>query len=205
MPTENPTKEEIVNKALGLLNGNYITTFDDTSIEAGLADGQYNTLRDAVLEEADWTFATESTTLVADVDQPPIPANWSTKFTIPSHYLRVMTFNGNKPGKEWVKEKNFIYTNYAAGELRGIIRVTDTFFYSRMFIEAFVMRLAWTWCMALTQNKKLHEEYKDDYIFKIETAANTEGQQGTPENTGKGRLNEARLRDGGHNTMGPTV
>ena len=194
----------IVNQALGLLSGNRITSFGDNSKEAQLATDSYDDLRDAVLEEADWSFALDFLNIAAD---PVAPNNkyWSAKYQIPSDALRVVSVNGNDVSKPWKREGEFILTNYGICEAQVVTQITNPNSFSKMFVQGLVYRLAWAWAIPVTKSSKIRDQYKQDYKDLIIEATTVDGMQGTPESTGQGRLVETRIRHSGRRVAGPTV
>lgn len=201
----------IVNQALGLLSANRIVDFgtgvDSDSKEQRLAYDFYDDLRDAVLEEADWSFAIVNLDIAADV-AAPIDKNWSAKYQIPNETLRVISVNGKTSksrAKSWVKEGDFIFTNYGTCAAKVLSQVTNPNFFSKMFVQALVYRIGWAWAIPITKSSKVRDQYKKDYIDLVTEATNVDGMQGTPESTGQGRLVGARYQDGSSSFLGPYV
>ena len=195
-------KVSIVNQAIGLLNGNRIVASTDGTTEANLASDSYEELRDAVLEEADWSFAIIRLQIAKDATAPLF--DWTGRYLIPDETLRVLSVNGNKTGRAWVREGQYILTNFGVCEARVLSKVTNPNYFSKMFLQALVYRIAWTWAIPLTKSTKIREQYKADYIDLITEATTVDGMQGTPEKTGQGRLVEARYEYPG-NIAGPFV
>ena len=188
---------EIVNQAFGLLNANEIVAFTDVSQEGKLATKFYASLRDAVLEEADWTFAINNLDIAADVT-PPVDKNWSTRYLIPNETLRVISVNGKtskQRNKAWVREGQYIFTNYGVCAAKLVSSITNPNYFSPMFVQALVYRFAWAWAMPITKSVKMRDGYKADYIDLVTEATTLDGMQGTPESTGQGRLVDARYSD----------
>jgi hypothetical protein len=195
----------IVNQALGLLNANRIVAFTDTSKEGELATDFYATLRDAVLEEADWSFAINNLDITAD-GTPPVDKTWSTRYLIPTEVIRVISVNGKSTksqGKAWVREGQYIYTNYGICAAKLISSITNPNFFSAMFVQALVNRIAWSWAMPITKSKKLSDTFEHNYIESVNNAATMDGMQGSPESTGRGRLVDTRYHD--RSAAGPFV
>jgi hypothetical protein len=198
-----PTQVSIVNQALGLLNANRITAFGINTREEQLATDSYDDLRDAVLEEADWTFA-QSTLVIAPDAAPPVSTNWTAKYLIPNDVLRVLTVNGNRAGRPWKREGQYILTNYGTCEAVVINQINNANLFSPMFVQALVYRIAWAWAIPITKSTKIRDQYKVDYVDLISEATTVDGMQGTPEKTGQGRLVDIRQAIG-TNIAGPTV
>lgn len=196
----------IVNQALGLLNANRIVAFGTELDEEQLATDFYDELRDAVLEEADWSFAIVNHNIAAAVT-PPIDVSWSAKYLIPDETLRVISVNGKtrKNARSWVREGQHIFTNYGSCAAKVISKVTNPNYFSKMFVQALVFRIAWAWAIPLTKSAKIRDQYKKDYIDLVTEATTVDGMQGSPESTGQGRLVGARYGDGNSGYAGPYV
>ena len=121
------TDVSIFNQAMGLLRANKVTSFSDGTKEAQLATDHYNDLRDAVLEEADWTFAKRRYNIAADATAPAW--GWSTRYLIPDEVIRVIRVNGNSVGKKWEREGQYVLTDYGTCEMEAIERITNPNFY----------------------------------------------------------------------------
>jgi len=79
---------EICNLALSWLGGDLIISLTDDSTEAKLCNAVYAPLRDAVLEEREWTFATRRIQPPALVAGPLY--GYDKAFQIPIEVIRVL-------------------------------------------------------------------------------------------------------------------
>ncbi len=78
----------ICNLALGWLGANLITSLDDDNREAQLCKTNYPDIRDAVLEEREWTFAVRRIQL-APLVLPPV-YGYAHQFLLPPDVLRIL-------------------------------------------------------------------------------------------------------------------
>ena len=83
----------ICNQALSLVGAKSITSLDDDVNEAKLCKLNYAPVRDAVLAEHDWTFATRWETLAASAN--PAPGEFTNEFPLPSDVLAVLFVGKN--------------------------------------------------------------------------------------------------------------
>ncbi len=172
----------ICNVALSLLAVDLITSLDDDSQQAQLCKNLYPELRDAVLEDADWSFAIKRRTLVPTTTEPEW--GYTYKYQIPSDSMRLVVvtdqpdFSENATYRlEWKKEANCIFTD--AGELyiKYVRSVEDVSLFTAMFRQALSQRLAAELAIPLTESKQLYEMYMSMYERKRDDAATTDGTQ----------------------------
>ena len=78
----------ICNQALGWLGANLITSLDDDNREAQLCKANYDDIRDAVLEEREWTFAVRRLTLPPTVLKPVY--GYGNQFLLPPDVIRIL-------------------------------------------------------------------------------------------------------------------
>jgi hypothetical protein len=199
----------ICNQALGWLGANLITSLNDDNREAQLCKTNYDDIRDAVLEEREWTFAVRRITL-APLVLPPV-YGYGNQFLLPPDVMRVLnipdtTFGGTVLGgnqfgglaqgpdqqpqlPNWRKESiedpaatgNVILANVDQLVLRVIWRVTNIGLYSPMFIQCLAQRIAADLCIPLTQNRGLWVDMWRVYEQKLIRASAMDGIQGAME------------------------
>lgn len=198
----------ICNQALGWLGANSITSLEEDSTEAELCRENYPFLRDAVMEDRMWTFATvrhASTSTKFD--------EWGVQYvhSKPQEWLKVfrvykeVSSSCRLPDKSWRMEEGFVVSDYSIVYMWGVKRVTDTGKFSNMFSQTLATRIAHDLCTPLTQNTKLKQELWADYEKKLDDAAARDGQQGANDIVGPrpGRL--VGSRSGGYVPVGSEV
>jgi len=184
----------ICNVALSWLGGELIISLDDPSDEAKLCKANYEMLRDAVLEEREWTFAVARIELVALTEKPTY--GFSQAFQIPANVLRILQVSkgvstdgvpsarrGTGLGRErrvdWVREGNKVLVNESdAVSARVLVQVTDTNQFSPTFDQAFAARMAMDLAIPLTNSDKLQVSMAKMYGEKLRIAAAMDGMQG---------------------------
>lgn len=198
-----PTNLGIANQALQLLKANTITSVtSDSTPEGILVSENFDDIRDAVLEENDWTFATQRYILPADATAPAY--DYSKRYLIPDEVIRVVNVNGNMIGKYWAREGQYILTNYGTCKTKCIVKVTNPNLFSPMFVQALVYRLAWKLAVPI-KGTTAKDQYKQDYIDLMLNAQTMDGMQGMHETRGRGRFVEARFSAGSNSYLGPEV
>lgn len=205
-----PSQVSICNQALGWIGANLITSLDDDNREAQLCKTNFDDLRDAVLEEREWTFAVRRITLAPLLLTPKY--GYGNQFLLPPQVIRVLNvpdttfgdtlsfFTGatrqvqQGPDQQpqvpvWRKESleepaatgNIILANTDQLLLRVIVRVTNIGLWSPMFVQAFASRLAADLAIPLTQNRTLQKDMWAIYEMKLGKAATMDGMQGRME------------------------
>lgn len=189
------SESSICNQALSWLASVQITSLDQDSKEARWMKANYPFIRDAVLEERMWTFATDrKESTVADMDAwgemyvHPIPTEWISVFRV---YRRVSS--GSKRRDEfWRLEGGNVLSKNTTVYMWGGKRITDTGAYSPLFVQALAARLAADAAIPLTENRALQADMWNLFDTKMKAAAARDGQQGANDHTTSDRLIEAR-------------
>jgi hypothetical protein len=188
-PSNGPMLSEvsICNQALGYLGANPITSFADQSTTAELCRNNYPYIRDAVLEECMWSFATvRATSTTADRD------DWGQayKHAVPLDWLKVLrcytNVSSNDPSEwiqscGWRREGRFILAEDDNLYMLGVKRVTDTGMFNSMFVQALATRLAAEMAVPITENLKMYETYWILYNKKIMDAESRDGAEARSE------------------------
>lgn len=202
------TKVGICNIAMGWLRANLIVDLDnDQSKEAKLCRANYDRIREAVLEEKEWRFATKRAKLPIS---PTVPEyGWAFKFKIPSDCLRVLAVSANKAGSqgsrqnsmdnniEWEREEDYVFSDREQCFIRYTRNIDTPTKFSPGFVQALATRIAAELAVALTGSRKRHDELMKDYVAKVNVGATRDGMQGKARKRRPGRLQQARYRGGG--------
>jgi len=172
----------ICNQALSWLGAKRITSLDENSRAANLCKANYELLRDAVLEERMWGFAThKAVSEVQDKDAwgmafaHPIPAQFLGVFRV---FKRIMPDGSGVPAEDWRNEEGNIVTRYSKIYLWGTKEVSDTKMFPSMFVQALAARIAADLCVPITENSNLQGDMWQLYGAKLTAAAARDGQQG---------------------------
>lgn len=189
---------EICNLALSELGqGPILNLLDPQNRPEQLCALHYPIVRDAVLAEAPWAFATQRFELDAVL---PGPA-WGSenRFIIPAGVLHVWRVYKDaalfRPfqAEDWVREGNAILCpRFDKIYIKAIMRITDTTTFNVLFTEAVYTRLAANMCIAITESTKLQGALWALYGEKIDLAKATETSQGRRERVEARRLTSIR-------------
>ncbi len=187
-----PTR--ICNMALGWLGAKIITSLDieESSTEWSLCNLNYDTIRDAVLEEREWTFAVKRKVLNPNSEIEAFGAESS--FLIPDDRIRVLTVHDpsalgigsitdasiheRSQIHGWQIEGKYIIVVAQEINIRYIARILDPNEYSPAFQQAFAQRIAAEFALTLTESKTLADRMWDLYEFKLGKGAVLDGIQG---------------------------
>ena len=194
MSQSNVSEVSICNQALTFLGQKPITSLNDASTTAEWMRNNYPFIRDAVLEERMWTFATaraSSTTLDRDAWDTayahPAPLNWISVFRIYRNSgISTLT------SIDWRFEDGNILCSESNILLWGLKRVTDTGKFSPLFVQALAARIAADGCIPLTENRELLRDMWMLYGDKLREAAARDGQQGSNDMITQSRLTGVR-------------
>ncbi len=196
----------ICNIALGWLGGNLIISLEDQNNEAVLCKANYEPLRDAVLEEREWTFAVKRLELV-ELTATPL-YGYDKAFQIPPEVIRIVqisragevdsgllvegsflsasrggTGTGRETRIEWAREGNQVLASNAERIFaRALVRIDDTTKFSPAFDQALAARLAMDLAIPLTGSIKNQTAFAKMYGEKIQLAAASDGMQGRSQN-----------------------
>ena len=170
----------ICNQALSWVGANQITSLTDPTTEAEWCRANYAFLRDAVLEECCWTFATERATSTTGNEDP-----WGIYYEhqLPLEWLYVFRVycDTNETEVEWVREQEFVRAKAATIYMWGIKRITDTNKFSNLFVQTLAARIAADAAMFFTQNRNLQADLWALYQSKLQRAIIEDNRQGRNE------------------------
>ena len=203
------SKVSIANQALGWLGANLITAFTDNSIEARLISANYDDIRDAVLEEREWSFASARRTLLPAITGPLY--GYTYKFAIPGDVLRIIEARNDKRARganllDWRKEGNYLLANSDTMDIRYIFRNDEPGSYSPGFTQALAARLAADLAISISESRSLQQDMFGLYQAKLKSAAALDGMQGRAQSFNTNKLTRVRGAYGvGGGNAGPYV
>jgi hypothetical protein len=178
------TSSEICNLALGYLGTARIGTLGvDTSPQGVLLNTFYTSVKKALLEERNWTFAKKTWTATAGT--APTHAVWTAKYPVPTDCIRVHRVDdGNGDYRiGWERIGADIYTddNPTTLYVEGVDGATLEAVFSNAFIFALATALAVEVCIPLTENATLWGSLVQLAEVKLKVAAGSDGSQGKSE------------------------
>lgn len=167
---------DIINRALIKIGDQRITSRTDNNNRARIMDGLYEDIRDEMLRECPWNFATERDTLAADPTAPVY--GWATAFAVPADLL-YMVSTENKTA--YRLEGNQILSNQENSlKITYVKRVIDPTEFDTGFTEAFAAKLAYEGAPNIAADSRLEEKLFRDYNLALIRAKKTDGQEDDP-------------------------
>ncbi len=192
------TPVQICNFALASLGEAPISSIEDpkTDVEQ-LMQLYYPLLRDATLEEKDWSFATRR--LVLEIVDVSNDDHWGygNSFTVPNDLARVIDVrsnpNDNAPSNfEWRFEDRKIICDANKIYIRYIIDNIDPSTFSPMFVQALAARIAAEACIPITENVGLSQQLWNVFANKLAEAKTNDSLQGKSQQIHATKLMQVR-------------
>lgn len=166
---------EIVNNALVKLGEATLLSLSDDSPAGRIAQRTFFDIRDALLREFPWNFATTRTTLAAEVTPPAW--GFSRSYPVPADFLRLLEID-NPQNFPFQLEGGKILTDLSSPiSIRYVKRVEEADAMDVAFREALAARLAAEWAEALSQTTTLTDQMQALYTRKLAQARAADGQE----------------------------
>lgn len=194
----------ITNQALTLLRANTISSFNDGSNEADIADLYYDDFLKDIFSRYPWSFAQKRAELTVSGTDPV--NEWDYAHSLPSDNERIIAiFNsdqvGAQPIKRWKRRAGFIDSNEA--ELWALyVYVVDEADWPGYFIQYAIHALAALLAMPITDDEDVALKWRrvaygtdedNERGGKFGVAASADSQQTTPEEVAMPDLIAARF------------
>ncbi|WP_299440047.1 hypothetical protein [uncultured Rhodospira sp.] len=169
----------ICSRALIKLGARPITSLDEGTAEAEVAQALYDHTRDTLLSAHPWSFATAQVSL-ARLSGGPV-ADFKHAYQLPADHLRTLSAGGDGRGSGLVyrQAEDRLWTDATAVALTYIFRPDESAF-PPFFAEALSARLAAAFCLPLTESTsrgELLHRLADD---AFRAARLLDSQQDTP-------------------------
>ncbi len=165
---------EICNLALSHIKRQYIQSLDDNSREAKECKRIYPLLRDSVLGDFPWGFATKHATLALRTDTPY--GNWTYAYAVPSDCLAIRKIWNPYSNEIFIEfdvaasadlTSKLIMTSQADAVLVYTARVTDTNMFDLAFVDALAWRLAADLAVPLTGDTQVQQAAYQMYTMLL--------------------------------------
>lgn len=165
----------ICNKGLRYLGGEEILSLEQESRGARLCSQYYAEIRDELLEEHHWNFASRYCSL-ALLPQAPL-FGFSRAYQLPADCLRVRRLRDDADFE--VVENHILYTDAYPAEAVVTVRVTDPARFPALFIEVLARKLAAELAVPLMNSSRLEQSMMTKYINALERAKQMDATEGT--------------------------
>jgi len=156
--------DDICNRALGKLGAKRIRSLTEDSASARACNTAYVPVRDAFLEEHEWSFAIKRAELSAESPAP----TWGPAYAylLPADFIRLAEDDQARVDcgeRDWIIENGRIKTDDSAPlQIRYISRVSDVSMMTPLFREGLATKLAFELCEQLTQSNTKKDELRED-------------------------------------------
>lgn len=168
---------KIANCALAKIGADTISAFTEDSKEARAINLLYDNVRDTVLRDHSWNFATKRATLPALVSTPDW--GYAYEYQLPGDCLRVVGIQDDRVAYKIEGRK--LVTDSAAINIKYVYRVTDPNEFSPNFTDAFVTRLSAELSYLITQSNTVAGQMFDLYDKRLKEAKTLDAKEDTPD------------------------
>lgn len=137
---------DICNRALGFIGANKINAITDQNENARACQVIYYQLRDGLIEEHDWNFASRRAILTKDTTAP-IGSDFNYRYHLPTSpkCLVIREIVGNEAAEYQIEadeDGDYLLTNESSVTIRYSAQIEDTSLYTEAFINALASKMA---------------------------------------------------------------
>ena len=177
---------DICNLALARIGSENIISIDDDSKRAKTLKAVYDLVRDIVLADHPWNFATTRKTLALLALAPEFGYSYAYEMPTDPFCLRMLGIVGVSsanvdPNIEYKIEGRQLLTNAKPCQIKYISQVTIEGVFTPSFCSAFSLRLAAEVAYKITGNAALKSEAMKEYLMELSKAKSQDAQEDTPE------------------------
>lgn len=165
---------DICNMSLTMLNIPNIISFDDASNQAKSCRKFYPELRDRILRDHTWSFATASFQL-PKLAEESCDANFQFACALPNDCIRVISLDREDAPYRRIGQK--ICVNALPASVIYIRRVEDCNLFDPLFTEALEYLIAAQLAMANTRDAQLSNLYRQSYLECLQAARSVDSQE----------------------------
>ncbi len=170
---------DLCSRALLKIGANVISSFDEGTAEADVANNLYDYVRDALLSAHPWHFSTTQRKLAALSQEAII--DYENMFALPVDCLRVLSAgpNGSGAGLVYRLLNRNLHTNSAEVTLTYIFRAPEADF-PPFFDKVLIAHLAAEFCIPLTDSTSRWESLRKAAEAELKQARLINAQEVTP-------------------------
>ena len=163
----------ICNLALMMVGIPAITSFDENNNNAKLCKEYYPVLRDRVLRDHHWSFATKNIPLQQMNEKSP-DAKYPFVCGLPGDVIRVIRLEDDSP---FLRVGNRLFVQSFPNRLIYTSRVEDPNLYDETFVEALQYLIASEIGLANTRDGQLMDYFRKRYEQSLATARSIDSQE----------------------------
>jgi hypothetical protein len=168
----------ICNLALAHIGDQSIVSMTDPSQEARFCTLFYNPVRQEILRQHPWNFATKIVQLNQTVT-PPI-FDWTYKYQLPTDFFRLITVNAfgvSQPSQTYEIQGDFLLSDIEAAAISYTADVTDENLFDSIFVEVFCLRLAARLAKSLAGSMQISQQLNQEYKYLLSEARRIDGTE----------------------------
>lgn len=178
---------EIANIALSKLGDEgEITSLEENTRAARAINGCFTAMRDAVLRDHPWNFATKRAQLPALADAV-VWGDW-TAFSQPADFIRLLEVDGTDAqqigyGETWwqIEGRQILARKAGPLNIRYTARIEETGLWDALFTEALACRIAMQVALRITGSQETLRSMRQLYKDALGVAKQVDGQDNPPE------------------------
>ena len=168
---------DICNVAISALGGKRINALGEATNEGRLCGVYFPFLRDALLADHKWNFASTRVYKQATLATGPL-FGWSYAYQLPSNCLRVL--DTEDEDMKWIVEQDQLFADYTEVSYRYIFRQTDVSKWSAGFALAMAKGMEALLSIPLTGRGERQQQAWADFKQVYQLAKGVDGQEGFP-------------------------
>lgn len=167
----------VCNMALIKLGADPITSLSQDTKNARLCNAVFEMLRNKVLEDHPWGFATKTVTLASIVGTPLM--DWTYQFQLPSDFLKMVR------GEDWKQEfdtlDGYLHANDDPIIIKYIFECTNSGLWSYAFANCLSWRVAAEIAYAITKSNTVATTMMAGYEMDLKSARYNDAHKKSPE------------------------
>ena len=171
------TKINIVNRALGLLGAEFISSLTEDTKSARFSNELFDDTRDALFRQHPWNCCIKRASLSKTSNTPAF--YFTSEFQLPADWIRIV-----KPEDDQVEYKiegDKLVTETDTFKCTYIFRNETISTYDALLIDVLAIKLAANLAMPLLQDPKTLDMMYKLYYEKLASARSADAVEGTPE------------------------
>ena len=171
------TKINIINRALGLLGAEFITTLTEDTKAARFSNELFDDTRDAVFRMHPWNCCIKRASLSLTGTTPAF--YFTAEFQLPADWLRMV--RPEDDGLEYKIEGDKLLTEGDTFRCTYVFKNTVVTTYDPLLVDVLAVKLAANLTMPLLQDLRTLDAMNNLYMQKLGIARSADAMEGTPE------------------------
>ena len=171
------TKINIINRALGLLGAEFITTLTEDTKAARFSNELFDDTRDAVFRMHPWNCCIKRASLSLTGTTPAF--YFTAEFQLPADWLRMV--RPEDDGLEYKIEGDKLLTEGDTFRCTYVFQNTVVTTYDPLLVDVLAVKLAANLTMPLLQDLRTLDAMNNLYMQKLGVARSADAMEGTPE------------------------